>query len=355
MFGLGDAGIDDYLLARPTVSDWSELIASVLRERDAQVVFRTSGSTGAAREVAHRFADLTDEAAHFAEIVDPDGTFHVTVPTHHIYGFIFGALVPSLAGQPIAEARGLALARVRPAPGDVIVAFPHALSILDRNGALVAEGLSVVSSTAPCPPELAQSVRASGVRLIEVYGSTETAGVGFRETSGPYRLLPIWQRAGNGIRRRGDIPRRNDDNIAATPDTARVSDSMEIDLPDAVALPDNVEWMDDRHFLPIRRTDSAVQVGGVNVIPSEVEGVLTAHPSVTAASVRLMQPSEGVRLKAFIVPSGPEYSEAELRAHVTHHLPSAARPAVYTVGAALPRNDMGKLCDWPVTSSASSL
>lgn len=65
---------------------------------------------------------------------------------------------------------------------------------------------------------------------------------------------------------------------------------------------DELVWEDSRHFLPQGRRDEVVQVGGRNVSPAHVAQVLRRHPRVRDASVRLMRPDEGLRLKAFVVP-----------------------------------------------------
>jgi long-chain acyl-CoA synthetase len=100
------------------------------------------------------------------------------------------------------------------------------------------------------------------MRLLQVYGSSETAGVGWREEAGaPYRLLPYWRRGAQ------------ENTIERGPDgTARFP------------LQDRLEWIDDERFVPNGRIDQAVQVGGTNVFPAYVADVLALHPEVREAS-----------------------------------------------------------------------
>ncbi|TLU74234.1 AMP-binding enzyme [Lichenicoccus roseus] len=101
------------------------------------------------------------------------------------------------------------------------------------------------------------------------------------------------------------------------------------------------------------RVDGAVQVGGVNVLPIHVAAVLLSHPGVAAATVRLMRPSEGIRLKAFVVAEDPFGNQvvlrAELEALAAVELAIAEQPRASTFGPVLPAGDMGKATDWQIT------
>lgn len=372
MFHLYDLGAEDYLLSRPTVTGWRNLILK-LSETDADtgadagtslagpahhVSFLSSGSTGERTPVEHSRPLLVEEMQFFQNLLGAPSRIFVTVPTHHIYGYLFGALLPDLyfgvhddaldvAERRIVPLRGPALSRPRtayrrsgtPAPGtgDLLIAFPDALARLLQAGVLPCPGLTVVTSTAPCPPELASRIRAGGSRLVEVYGSSETSGIGFRDADdSPYTLLPYWNRDGDALWRSTGQETRG-----GTPDLR-------------VELPDWVEWFDDSTFLPLRRRDGAVMVGGRNVFPRSVESVIREIDGVAEVAVRLDATDDGARLKAFVVPviAGDTDSqsyhtlETRIRSTLSGRLQSAEQPAVYTFGPALPRNSMGKLSDW---------
>ena len=113
-------------------------------------------------------------------------------------------------------------------------------------------------------------------RLLQVYGSSETAGVGWRDDpAGPYALLPGWRRDGDGL----------------------------LQGHRAIQPPDLLEWRDDDRFRVLGRRDGAVQVAGFNVVPDQVRAALARHPAVADIAVRPMRPKEGSRLKAFVVPA----------------------------------------------------
>lgn len=187
-----------------------------------------------------------------------------------------------------------------------------------------------VSSGAPCPDDTARSLAAGGLRLLQVYGSSETAGVGAREEAGaPYLLLPYWHRGGQ----EGTIEREVGGEWRHYP------------------LQDRLDWIDGERFVPRGRVDQGVQVGGNNVFPAYVAEVLAMHPDVRECAVRLMRPDEGKRLKAFVVAAGSAEAgvlREELDAWMAARVSPPERPAAYSFGPSLPRQPGGKPADWVI-------
>jgi 4-coumarate--CoA ligase (photoactive yellow protein activation family) len=337
-------GIDEQLLARPSGGDWIEsaragLEACLRAGADAPALtFRTSGSSGSPKRCTHALATLEQEVAALASLVPGRRRVLSAVPSHHIYGFLFTVLLPwRLAGvDAVGPVEVIDVRRTVPAalaslarPGDLIVAHPGWWEAAARVVPAFDADVVGVTSTAPCPDALADTLAAAGLHLLQVYGSSETAGVGWRDRADqPFTLLPYWTRAD---------------------DTAGLSRT----LPDGTArhypLQDRLEWSGATHFLPAGRIDDAVQVGGVNVFPAYVAEVLALHPQVREAAVRLMRPDEGRRLKAFVVPrSGADVDtlRADLPGWMAERLTAPERPVAWTFGPRLPRQASGKPADW---------
>jgi 4-coumarate--CoA ligase (photoactive yellow protein activation family) len=199
----------------------------------------------------------------------------------------------------------------------------------------VTEGVVGVSSTAPTPGSLVRALQAKGFgRIVEIYGSTETAGVGYRDTpDAPFSLFPFWERA----------PEPDDSRLRRLEPNGEGGELAEV--------MDELEWIDERAFRPLRRRDSAVQVGGTNVFPALIERRLTALQYVADAHVRLMRPSEGTRLKALVVPNVTEpvhEVEQRLISWIETNLSPPERPTAITLVRRLPRDSMGKRADWDV-------
>ncbi len=328
-FDLSRTGIEDYVYVEPTLQGWIDRIVQhfdllAARDETAWAVFRTSGSTGTPKPIPHPWPKLMREAASMARdqglVPAPGGNVIGLVPAHHMFGCLFTALLPELAGVALRDltaappASALRAAR----PGDLIIATPHLWAHLCEAGRFP-PGLRGVSSGAPMPEDLWHKLLAAGLeQLTEVYGASETGGIGLRTSPGAaFTLLPFLSRAA-------------DDRIS--------------DGPDPLPLQDRLRWTGPVRFVLDGRLDQAVQVGGVNVRLGHVKSVLAAEPGVEAIALRL----GGERLKAFVVCTADAEVDLEtrLRARAEAELDAPARPQNYRFGRALPLTREGKAQDW---------
>ncbi len=328
---LPDGGLGPGLMQARCFGAWCDAVASSVRRPPQHVTFRSSGSTGTPGRTTHALARLETEAEALASLIG-NGRRRVlsALPAHHAYGFIHSVLLPRhLGGLPVIELRGHAPAEFAMLlrPGDLVLGHPAFWGVVLRGlaGTLPVDAVGVTSS-APCPAETALGLRQAGLaRLLQVYGASETGGIGWRDDPAqPYALLPGWRHDGDGLLREGQL----------------------------VEAPDLLSWEEGDRFRVVGRRDGAVQVGGVNVIPGQVSVVLMQCPAVAEITVRLMRPEEGSRLKAFVVPAANAPACNELRAELHRFaiaaLAPAERPGAYSFGPALPRTELGKLADWVV-------
>jgi long-chain acyl-CoA synthetase len=337
---LHSSGIDDSLLGEPTVGEWVETVAKGLERYSAQLTFRTSGSHGHPKWCVHELADLEAEVTESAQVLAGTRRVVGTVPSHHIYGFLFTILLPAELGCAFLDARVHSPAGLGAViqTGDAVVAYPDLWRAFVRTVSRTAPGAVAITSTAPCPPDVARGVRAAGLaRFIEVYGSSETAGIGWREDpQSAYELFGFWRRGAD------------DRELIRT--SAGGAER-------AYAVPDHLSWEGPRQVRPAGRAEGAVQVGGSNVFPDVVCRVLTAHSGVAQAAVRLMRPDEGTRLKAFVVPQ-PHADRtallAELWSYIEARLTPPERPKSIVFGAELPAGALGKAADWPIAPVAEA-
>lgn len=333
---LHESGIEDLLLARRLFGQWLEVAAEGLAAFDARLTFRTSGSNGIAKACPHGLANLLQEVEHLTSLVPHTRRVLAAVPAHHIYGFLFTVLLPSRLGcNEVLDIRLMTPRAVASLmrPGDLVISHPAHWSVLARHAVRLPADVQGITSTAPCPDQLARSLEDLGLAtLTQVYGSSETAGIGIRTTAGaPFQLMPFWSRDPEDAQR---LLRAGEDGSICP-----------------LSTQDRIEWLDDRQFRVCGRLDDAVQVGGTNVFPARVRQVLLDHPQVSDAAVRMMTPEEGSRLKAFVVPApGTDLTalQADLWRWSESRLTAPERPKAFKIGDELPRNGMGKLSDWPV-------
>ncbi|ARE42195.1 4-coumarate--CoA ligase [Rhodovulum sp. P5] len=330
-FGLASTGVEDYLLVQRRLGDWADLVAHhfELVGRDAEITFTTSGSTGPGKLIRHGRDVLEAEMSGVADLLQPylrpDTRVLSMVAPLHIYGFLWACLLPRMTGLEVRDIGALSPTRLlrEARSGDIVLGTPFTWAQLAKTGGRLPDDVTGVSAGATSTRDTWQAVAEIGLdRLIDIFGSTETGGVGMRAEEGtPFTLLAHLTRCGEDIARKSD---------PTTP----------------LALQDRLDWTDARAFRVLGRNDTVVQIAGTNVNPDAVREVLRADPAVADAAVRL----DGDRLKAFVVPTdgagdtGP--LETALRDRVNRELPAPARPDRFTFGPRIPRNAIGKLADW---------
>ena len=334
---LHESGIEDSLLARRSLGDWVDIAQQGLERFNERITFRTSGSSGDPKGCAHSLQGLLQETGEHARQFAGRHRILAAVPSHHIYGFLFSVLLPGALGlddQAVIDLRGSTpawLARGAQA-GDLVVGHPDFWQAVASTVPAIAPGVVGVTSTGPCPAALSESIAATGLdRLVDVYGSSEAAGIGWRDSPlRPYQLFPY---------------------LAFSPDNPAQLVRL---LPDgsrrAFECQDDLQQLDAGRFRVGQRLDAAVQVAGINVFAARVAAVLERHPLVDRAAVRLMRPDEGSRLKAYLVPRGviadTDAFLAELRRWIDSALPAHERPKALRLGTQLPVGQSGKAADW---------
>jgi len=329
-------GLEAPVLARSTRLE--TLAEAVLAHWPGErLVFQTSGSTGVPRSRVREMLWLTQEARFLAGLFAGTKRVVSLVPSHHIYGFLFAALLPEPLGVPVLDLEAASLTSLQNIlePGDIVLGFPLLWKKWGELGVRYPRGVTGVTSTGPCRPGIIQAALAAGLsRMAEIHGSTETGGLGYRFHHGdPYRLMDHW-------------------NVIVA-DTAMLWRTHPDGGPlTAFSLPDELLWEGERLYRPAGRKDRAVQIAGINVYPERVRRILLEHPLVKDAAVRLMRPREGDRLKAYIVASDSDVcAEAlirRLREYLSGTLSAPETPRNFTIGRALPRNALGKDADWDI-------
>ncbi|WP_409523008.1 AMP-binding protein [Nitrincola sp. MINF-07-Sa-05] len=338
-----ETGLEDLLLAQPSLNGWVEIASDSLEQYHDHVSFFSSGSTGEPAQHKQPIQHLINEADFLKELLQSQSALGQPariwslVPAHHIYGFIFTVLLPERLGPDteVIDARARLLTSIERSlqPGDILVAVPEFWQRWVSTGMRLPPGCKVVTAAGPSNNETLRQLISQGATLLEIYGSSETAGLGYRHSPDTsLTLMPHWT--------------INGDKAQSTFLSAE--------------LPDRLEWSDREHFMVAGRKDKAVQLAGVNVYPDKIAALICTHEAVAQAAVRL----HGQRLKVFIVPDkhwpdtggsiselsifDPASLEHQLRHWLSTQLPAGHIPAHFSFGDDLPRNAMGKLADWPI-------
>ena len=108
----------------------------------------------------------------------------------------------------------------------------------------------------------------------------------------------------------------------------------------------DVAWMDeDGYSYIVQRKKDMIIVGGFNVYPSEVEGVLYTHPAVMeAAVIGIPDAYRGEVVKACVVlRPGATATPEELIKHCTGGLAEFKVPCKMEIRESLPKTAVGKI------------
>ena len=317
----------------------------------AEVRLHTSGTTGAPVAVRKPLRCLEAEVAALDRLFARPAAQAVlaTVPPYHIYGLLFRVLWPLAAGRSMARDTirfpGELLAAARQAPGALLVSSPaflkRALPVLDL-AELGRQLGGAFSSGGPLPPEVAAAYnRSLAEPLVEVYGSTETGGIGWRSVlsaGAPPPWLPL-----PGVR------------LAIDPeDGVLMVASPFLPAPGWHRTGDGAELLPDGRFELRGRVDRIVKIEERRISLTEVEQRLGERQEVAAVRVLPLAAGAGGRpgLGAVVLPSlagwqrlrtkGKEALRRALLEPLRGHLESAALPRRWRFVRRLPESAQGK-------------
>ncbi|MDP1825810.1 MAG: AMP-binding protein [Archangium sp.] len=158
------------------------------REAEGLVVF-TSGTTGVPSAIPKRLRQLFDEVktleATFGHRVGADAKLFSTVSHQHIYGLLFSVLWPIATGRTLTARRLEYPEELEQELGlgpCVLISSPAHLKRLPDVAPWKTQLRAVFSSGGPLPEEGAARAKAVlGHQPIEVFGSSETGGIAWRQ------------------------------------------------------------------------------------------------------------------------------------------------------------------------------
>lgn len=296
----------------------------------------TSGSTGEPVLVPKALRQLAQEVVGlertFGDFMGP-GPIYSTVSQQHIYGLLYRILWPLAAGRAIytlSHSKGPAWP---PLPRGTLISSPAYLKRLPHpppQAALAA----VFSSGGVLPAEAAQAARAAwGVEAFEVYGSTETGGVAWRQGQGAWQALPEVVLRLEGAQLALRSPHLPDDSWFVTQDRATLGAG-------GLTL--------------LGRSDRIVKVAEKRVSLTAMEERLRASPWIAEArAVVLGGHRQAVAMAAVLTPQGTQVRaeggrvamNAALRALLQAQFEPVVLPRRWSYVDTLPVDGMGKVTD----------
>jgi 4-coumarate--CoA ligase (photoactive yellow protein activation family) len=295
------------------------------------VTLLTSGSTGSSQRCPKTGDQLVGEANLLARVfgVTRGARILATVPPHHIYGLLFGVLLPLRAGGIIIRETPLhaesVVGSLRRYAATHLVSVPAHLATLtevDDPPPLAC----VFSSGAPLPSSTSDALRVRiGWRVVEVYGSTETGGVAWKGGAEPWRPLP-------GV------------SVSAADDGRILLSSPFLPSEAGPYLgADSISPVEGGGFRILGRRDGVAKIGGKRVSVREIEDFLLRVPGVRDAAA-LVRPSSSPRgEEIWVAVAADGATSAGLRTALSGWLDPVALPRRIRILHALPREETGKL------------
>lgn len=233
---------------------------------ETRILLFTSGSTGKPKAVPQRMKEFNEDNAFVASKWRKEfenRKLVTTVSQHHIYGFLFGIALPFAIGIPFRRKR-IELPDEFTRLSDesyMVIATPAFLKrTVEVESKLSIPDPWIFTSGGAVSPELAvQTNDVFGVYPLEVYGSTETSGIAYRQQN---KDQLVWTPFDNAKVWKGD-------------DGCLRIISPYIKDPEGFATADMVDFIEGTNrFIMKGRSDSIVKIEEKRISMTEIENRL---------------------------------------------------------------------------------
>jgi acyl-coenzyme A synthetase/AMP-(fatty) acid ligase len=323
----------------------------------------TSGSTGPGKAVPKALRHLDRELAAleslFGERLGADARVFATVSHQHLYGLLIRVLWPLAAGRAFCAETYLhteeLFPRMRETSSFALATTPVHLRRMQADAEL--SGLrgaarAIFSSGGPLDEMVARALAEQlGHAPIEIFGSTETGGVGWREQTraGGSADFCAFPEVELELARE---PGLEGQLMVRSPYASLDHASAERDDVQQTLMGDRAELLGAGRFRLLGRADRIVKIGEKRLELPEMESGLRAHPFVADAALVPFELIGDVRVGAVVALS--EAGQAALDAqgrralgiglaeHLAAYWDRVLLPRAWRYVAELPRDAQGK-------------
>ena len=217
----------------------------------------------------------------------------------------------------------------------MLVSSPIHLRAMIKSSASSATDVPIVvaltlCATSPLSKDLAENIeslfssKCSAAQLREVYGCSEIGSMAFRQTS----KVDVWQLF-NEI----SFSSRKDNKIVASTQY----------LPDEIEISDEIEMIDNYHFILKGRSSDMIDIAGKRGSLQEINNVLLKFSELIDGVIFIPKKNLNVERLAALVVLPDTIKVDAVNNYLKKHLDDAFVPRVIIKVNSLPRQENGKL------------
>lgn len=277
---------EDVLSAEPDISS-SDVQEDVYLDDDAKIFFYTSGSSGSSLEVKKTLGQLVLEVSDSSKAlgIREHSLIMSTVPHQHLYGFLFKVITPMANGIEVVSPLVRYPSQMGGYERYVLISSPAFLSRLEEDEVIAGAGL-ILSSGGPLSIEASlNATRTFSCDGYEIFGSTETGGVGYRSFLDAKEFKPF----------RGVNARCNEEGLLEIR-------SEYVDPRVWLTTSDRAEIIADERISLQGRADDIVKIEEKRISLSEVAGIISSHYSwIEKTYVVTYEVGRRIKLAALVV------------------------------------------------------
>lgn len=316
-------------------------------QNQTKVSFFTSGSTSQPKLVTKHLSQLLLEVqvlqAQFATGFNQQTLFAATVSYQHIYGLLFRLLWPLCFGHLQYRLQLSYLEQWQALLQQyqvVFIASPAHLARfddIDKLAPLAEHSLAIFSSGGPLADAVPERYfKALKQAPTEVFGSTETGGIAFRQRNTPDTVWQVF----DGV------------SISQNDQQALEVSSAYLDVAGTFTTSDQVQLLSTKTFRLLGRLDRIVKIEEKRLSLPEVEQHCLLSPLIAhAAAVVLRQTKVQLALVVVLTTAGEQLLQQQgklalnqqLKQHLLQRFERVMLPRKFRYVSALPYNQQGKL------------
>jgi 4-coumarate--CoA ligase len=300
LFHIFETSKENYLLENDAIDSWVEKIIRARVENNKQITFRSSGTSGNAKSITHQMDYLLREVNFLASFFKDVSQIITYVPSHSIYGFLFTVLLPNVLQIPVVHASEIHWNNIT--PKSIVVATPFNWALLIPAISSANINCYGVSASSFLAPSLHEEIQQKGFDMLEVYGSTETSGIGYKKKEASFKLFPYLRFDGSNT-------------------TVAISD---IDTNKTLLLQDELIINEEGDFLVNKRIDNQVNIAGKLVNLTDVTTAIETIANIEFCKLIAKQFEFTTRLVVSIkliadTPSAREMAITHIKATLPAH------------------------------------